>query len=403
MFIARQAIYDRRLKVYGYELLFRSNNQSKVYDGVSSLQASATVLSGLYETGINKLVDDKLAFVNFDSELIQSDTIELIEPNRLIVELLEDIVVDDKLIERIKVLKKKGFKMALDDFVEDYESYPLVQYANIIKFDLMATPLDTIKTEVEKALMSRKIILAEKIETEEEFVKAKAMGFHLFQGFFFNKPILIYKAVSPTSIKSHYIQLLNELKKEEVSFNKLARIIEKDTNLAYRLIKLSSVRSGQDLIYSIQYALSFMGLKEFERWINIMMLRDMNSKDTPEELMRISLVRAKFSELIAVNIKHVSLKYEASLMGLFSVIDAMLKVPMVDALKNISLPDSIIDALIFKKGELYPVYKLFISYEAGDWSSTEEIAKEFQIENELLCKDYLDSINYSRDVMKFLE
>lgn len=402
MFIARQAIYDRVLNVFGYELLFRSNNQSNIYDGISSLQASASVLSGLFETGINQLIDDKLAFINFDAELIQSDAIELIGPNRLVVELLENIIIDEELIQRIKILKERGFKIALDDFVEDYEYYPLVPYANIIKFDLIASPLDTIKLEVAKALNSKKILLAEKIETEEEFKKAKIMGFHLFQGYFFNKPSLVDNSISPTSMKSQYIQLLNELKEQNVSFRSLANIIEKDVNLAYRLVRLSSKRAGKDLIYSIQHALSYMGLKEFERWVNIMMIRDMNSNDTPDELMRISLVRAKFSELIALNSKLVFLKYEASIMGLFSVLDAMLKIPMVDALKNIAISDSITDALIYGKGELYPVYKLIISYETGDWSSTEEIAEEICIDNNLLYQEYLDSINYARNIMKLL-
>jgi c-di-GMP-related signal transduction protein len=402
MFIARQAIYDRALNVYGYELLFRSNNQSNIYDGVSSLQSSASVLSGLFESGINQLVDDKLAFINFDADLIQSDAIELIGANRLVIELLEDIIIDEKLISRLKLLQEKGHIIALDDFVEDYSSYPLVQYANIIKFDLIATPLGTICSEVNKALHNKKILLAEKIETEEEFKKAKKMGFHLFQGYFFNKPSLVDNSTSPYSMKSSYIQLLKEVKKQEVSFRSLASIIEKDVNLAYRLVRLSSIRAGKDLIYSIQYALSFMGLQEIERWVNIMMIRDMNSNDTPDELMRISLVRTKFSELIAINSSLTYLKNEASIMGLFSVLDAMLKIPMDDALKNIALHDTIKDALIYNRGELYPIYKLIISYEIGDWYSTEEIGKEICADNALIYRDYLTSIIYARDIMEVL-
>ncbi|MGF7145176.1 hypothetical protein HNQ56_003612 [Anaerotaenia torta] len=127
MYIARQAIFNRSLKVYGYELLFRGGMQSAAFDGVSSVQASASVLGGLFENGIHQIVDDKIAFVNFDNELIQSGTIELIEPGRLIVEVLEDTYVDLELIQRLLILKEKGYKIALDDFEESRSTYALAQ------------------------------------------------------------------------------------------------------------------------------------------------------------------------------------------------------------------------------------------------------------------------------------
>ncbi|HHV12963.1 MAG TPA: EAL domain-containing protein [Clostridiales bacterium] len=398
MYIARQAIFNSSLKVYGYELLFRGEIQSAGYDGVSSVQASASVLGGLFESGINQIVDNKVAFINFDNELLQSDVVELIDPQRLIVEVLENVPVDGNLIQRIISLREKGYKIALDDLEESSSTYQLIPYADIIKYDIIITPLDQIEADVKRMLIQRKILLAEKIETEEEFKKAKDMGFHLFQGFFFSKPCLITESSSHTTVKSQYTRIIAELRKEEPSFEVLAEIIEKDATLAYRLVRLSSTRSGKERIYSIRHALTYMGLKEIERWINVLMLRDLNNSK-PDELMRVSLIRAKFAELTALHSKLRVLKYEAFIMGLFSTIDAMINRSMEEALKNVALPEVITEALVKGKGALYPVYRLVIAYEKGDWAETEKLTGMLKLKENLVSNDYLQAIKWAKEMM----
>jgi len=398
LYIARQAIFNRTMKVVGYELLFRTGKQSKVFDGVSSLHASASVLGTLFETGISKITDDKLAFINFDAELLNSDSLELIDADRLIIEVLETVIVDEALIERVKTLKNKGYKIALDDFVESYEDYPLVPYANIIKFDLMATPLESIVNEVKKAISQRKALLAEKIETQEEFIKAKAMGFQMFQGFFFSKPDLVVESKSHTTTKSQYGRLIQELHQGEPSFQNLAEIIEKDPNLAYRLVMLNSMKSGKNLIYSIKQALAYMGLKEVERWIHILMLREM-SDSKPDELIRISLVRSRFCEIIARSSNLSKIKYEASIMGLFSVIDAMLNKEMEVALHEIALTKSITEALIHGTGELSPICHLIRAYETGDWDTLKLMTEKINISETEVYDAYVDAISWANGIM----
>ena len=401
MYIARQAIFDRSLKVYGYELLFRQSSKSIQYDGISAIHASASILGGLFEAGISSIVDDARAFINFDAEFIHSDGLELIDKSRLVIELLEDIQIDEVLMERLKFLKKKGYKIALDDFVESYTTYPLIPFADIIKFDLIATPLDSISKDVKKALSNKKIILAENVETQEEFLKAKSMGFHLYQGYFFSKPQIIGKSASHTTTKSQYSRVITELQKKEPSYQVLAEIIEMDANLAYRFVRLISIRKGDNMIYSIKKALMYMGLKELERWINVLMLREL-SFSKPDELIRISLVRTKFAELIAIHSNLKISKYEASMMGLFSTIDAIINQTMSEALKDIMLPKTITDALINKNGELYPVYLLMLSYEQGDWSRTEEYAGLLRIDEIVLYDDYVEAVKWTRGIMELM-
>lgn len=401
MFIARQPIFNRRMEVFGYELLFRTSSDSKEFDGVSSSYATASVIGGLFESGIDQIVDDKRAFVNFDGAFINSDLPELIESHRLIIEVLEDVRVDEQLINRVQELKHKGYKIALDDFAESYDDYALVPYADIIKYDLIVTPLSTLESAVTKAIRNGKILLAEKIETEEEYIKAKEMGFTLFQGYFFSKPSIIGKPNSKATTKAQYSRMINELKKEEPSYQVLAEIIEKDVNLAYRLMRVISSRSGDDLIYSIKRALTYMGLKEIERWINILMIQELGD-NKPKELMNMSLIRTKFAETIAIQSGLKNIKHEASMMGLFSTIDAMLDQNMEEALADISLPSSIKDSLIKHQGVLMPIYQLVRAYEIGDWENTDQLSKKMALDENRLFDAYMDAVSWARDTVRLM-
>ena len=399
MFIARQPIFKGNLDVYGYELLFRSDIQSKSFDGVSSMSATATVIGGLFESGMDSIVEDKYAFVNFDEKFIYSNAIELIDSHRLVVEMLEDVKVDEKLIGRLKDLKKKGYKIALDDFVEEYKEYPLVPIADIIKFDLIATPLEAIKKDVKLALSQNKILLAEKIETKEEFLRAKEMGFHLFQGYFFSKPSITRKTPSKSTSKAQYFRIIKELKKQEVSFDNLAEMIQQDVNLSYRLVRAVSSRAGEDLIHSIKRALTNMGTKEIERWLNVLILQDVG-KEKPRELIKLSLIRTRFAESIALCSGFGKIKDEAAMMGLFSVIDAMLDQTMSEALKDIAISDSILEALIYNRGILYPIYELMLAYEKGDWAQAIEVSRDIKVDASILYQEYIEAIQWANKVLK---
>ena len=192
MYIARQPIFNKLMKIYGYELLYRDASEAVSFGNASSSAATATVIGGLFEQGINKIVGKAKAFVNFDYDFIMSENIELIDPETLVIEVLETVEVNPVLVERLHYLRAKGYKIALDDFEESLNNYPIVYIADIIKYDIIITPLESIEEEVKEALAQGKVVLAEKIETEEEFQKACDMGFQLFQGYFFSKPKIVY-------------------------------------------------------------------------------------------------------------------------------------------------------------------------------------------------------------------
>lgn len=399
MFIARQPIFKKNKKVYGYELFFRESAQATKYTGGTAVSSTAQVLGNLYEHGIESIVGRDKAFVNFDAEFILSEAIFLIDPDTLIVEILENVKVDQTLILRLAHLKEKGFTIALDDFVMNENTTDLLKLADIIKWDILSTPLESLDELVIEALKYNKIILAEKVETQEQFDLAKTMGFHLFQGFFFSKPKIVGREGSHQSSKAHYSLILEELQKEEPSFARLAKIIETDVDLTYRLLRVSSQQKDKEIISSIQKALVLMGLRQLEHWISVLMLQDL-AQNKPLELMRVSLIRSKFAEYIAKHSGYNKRREELFITGLFSMLDAILDSSMEDALKGIAISEDITKALIYSEGDFMPVGYLIFSYEKADWSNVSKYAAQVGIDEKILSEGYLKAIKWTSTVFE---
>lgn len=399
MFIARQAIFDRSMNVYGYELLHRDSAKAKTFNPISPNQSTANVLNGLFELGIDNISSNKKSFINFNYDFLFSDSIELIEPENLIIEVLEHTKIDDRLITRLTELRKKGYKIALDDFVEDVNNYPLIPIAHIIKFDLIETPLHLIRRDVQKALANRKVLVAEKVETEAEFEQAKKMGFHLFQGFFFQKPNIVGQTSSKKSPKLSYMRIIDELNQAEPSFTRLTAIIKTDVNLVHRLLLTTKENKvdSEDLVDNIKQSLVFMGLKQLKRWINILILQDL-STDKADELTQLSLVRAKFGELLAENCPFHARKNEIYGMFLFSTLDALLDQPIEQAIKDIDLTEDVKRALIDNDGKLCPFLHLVYAYEKGDWKQVKIMAKRIKVDQKEITNYYMEAITYAQDI-----
>lgn len=392
MYIARQPIFDRNMNVYGYELLYRTNAQATTFGSSTYDSSTATVLGGLFELGLEQMVGDKKAFINFDYNFLLSDAIELIQPSTLVIEVLENIQIDDKLIERIKDLRKKGYWIALDDFEESFQDYPIAPFSDIIKYDILLTPLHEIKNEVRLAKEQKKILLAEKIETKETFLQAKEMGFHLFQGYFFSKPVIVGGLRSRKTSNVVYQRIMAELHKEDASFQKITEIIETDVNMAYRVMKVIGQKNNKKR--TIKGALTRMGLIELERWISILMLQEV-SRDKSIELVRLSLTRSKFGELIAMHSTLWQRRHEISLMCLFSVLDAMLDLPMEQALEGIDIDEDIKEALVYQTGRLKPIYDIIKCYETGDCLYMNKTSDDIQIDRNNLFGWYLEAIHWA--------
>jgi EAL and modified HD-GYP domain-containing signal transduction protein len=186
LLVARQPILDKRQNIFAYELLYRLDDKTTSFNQeVSSISASTGIILELFESGAERITENKKAFVNFDEELLMSDVFEIVKPGKMVIEVLENVKVDEELVQRLFDLKNKGYTIALDDFFHSSEDYELIDVCDIIKYDFLNTDIKQIIIDSNIAIKKGKTILAEKVETKEEFQLAKKIGFTLFQGYFF--------------------------------------------------------------------------------------------------------------------------------------------------------------------------------------------------------------------------
>ncbi|SMB87053.1 EAL and modified HD-GYP domain-containing signal transduction protein [Desulfonispora thiosulfatigenes DSM 11270] len=391
VFLARQPIFDLDEKVYAYEMLYRSGDVNRFSD-TSGDTASARVMIDTFQTfGIEVLTNNKPAFINFTDKLIKDEIATLFSKEYLVVEILETVKLDEEIICKCIELKQKGYTLALDDFVCREEYRPLIKITDIIKVDFRETK----RVEIEKMISKLKSFniefLAEKVETREEFEYAKNLGFSLFQGYFFQKPeIMTSSGLSP--LKLTYLQLMNEVNKNEINFEKLSTLISRDLALTYNLLRIiNSAAFAYKSVTSVKQALVILGEKEVRKWVNLMALKGLGD-NKPNELVKSSLIRASFGELIAEKVNYKQKANDLFLVGLFSLIDVILQRPLGEILVEIMPPKAVQEALIDQTGELADVYKIILCYEKG---SLEDIVHEMQklkISSEDLVNLYINSL-----------
>ncbi len=386
VFVARQPIFDRQQKVYAYELLFRSGFEQNYFDHWDGDASSKQVLtSSFLSIGMETMTNGKKAFINFTRKLLLDQVASIFPRNLVVIEILENVEPDEEIISACKNLKDLGYLLVLDDFVfaPGYES--LIDLVDIIKVDFIQTQGTERGTVIHDVGASRIEYLAEKVETQEDFEQAVDFGYSYFQGYYFSKPQIIAGRDIPT-YKLNYLQILNEINQPEVDFDELAKVLKQDLSLSYKLLNyLNSSYFGFDnKIRSIKHALSLLGIRESQKWLSLFALQIIG-KDKSQELLAISLTRANSCEMIAPPIGNKNRASEHFLMGLFSMIDALLDQPLADILVKLPLADDIKTALLGEKNHVWDVYELVVSYEKGDWLNFSEYAARLGLkEMELL-------------------
>ncbi|MFQ5771808.1 MAG: EAL and HDOD domain-containing protein [bacterium] len=385
VFVARQPIFDRQQNVYAYELLFRDGLDNNYFECRDGDHATSTVLTNSFVSiGMETLSRGKLAFINFTRNLLLKDFATIFPKEMVAVEILEDVVPEEKIIQACKKLRKSGYLLALDDFAFRMDYEPLIELANIIKIDFMNTEIAERRSVIERCRSQKVKFLAEKVETKEVFNQAFEMGYAYFQGYFFSKPEIIAGREVP-GYKLSYLQLLQEVNRPELDFDQLENIFKQDVSLSYKLLKLinSAYFGFYSKIRSIRHALALLGLREIKKWLSVIALSIMG-KDKSEELVLNSLIRANLCELIAPKVGLKERASELFLMGLFSMIDAFLDQPLADILAEIPICEDIKHALSGGKNRLRDVYDLILSYEKGDWGKFSDYVANLKLaENEL--------------------
>ncbi|MDR3543465.1 MAG: HDOD domain-containing protein [Desulfosporosinus sp.] len=391
-FVARQPIFDRREKIFAYELLFRQDKQNS-YNSVNGDRATEDVILNCFlSIGMNMLTGGKRGFINFTENSLKSQIAYSLPKEHLVIEVLETVEPDQDIIFACKQLKEAGYLIVLDDFVFEPRFWPLIDLADIIKVDFLSTDVHE-RRNIIKRIGSRKIkFLAEKVETRADFEQACQMGYSYFQGYYFCKPVVISGKRIPL-LKHNLLRLMGKINTPEVDFEIIDTLIKGDVSLSYNLLKFinSSVFGFKSKINSIKQALVLLGMSEVRKWASIIILQNIGD-DKPNELIVNSIVRATFGEALA---SKTIFKEQASnifLMGMFSLIDAFLDRPLSDVLAELPLTNEVKRALLGEDNQIRAILDLILAYEKGDWVNFSVYAERVNINETDVPDLYLQAL-----------
>lgn len=394
-FIARQPIFDLEQKVYGYELLFRSGLDN-IFQKTDPDQATSKVLAdSFFLMNIQSLTGGKRAFINITRDILINEFLFLIPKDRIVVEILENVSPDDEVVAACEKLKRAGYVLAMDDFVYDDRYLPLIGLTDFIKVDFLSTDKEVRCGLVQEFGPSGVRFLAEKVETLEVLKEAKETGYTFFQGYFFSKPKIISGKDIP-GFKVHYLGVLHEIHRPELDFGRLSEIIRREVSLSFKLLRyINSAFFGlRNKISSLKQALLMLGEKEIRKWITLITLATLG-EDKPEELVMQSILRAKFCESLASFTGLLHRSEDLFLMGMFSMIDAILDRPLSEILQEIPIAEDVKKALLGEENRLGEVYQYVLSYERGEWNKISEQGLRLGIDEGRAARLYMNAVEWS--------
>ncbi|WP_457622693.1 EAL and HDOD domain-containing protein [Persephonella sp.] len=406
VYLGRQPILDRNKKVIAYELLYRTSYEDFARIENSRSATSRVIVNIFNNIGVQNIAGNKKVFINISDEVIQSDILELIKPEEIVLEILENTAVSESVIEKISLLKKKGYRIALDDFLPTQENVRLLHITDYVKVDIMNTSDDLIERIVKD--IRRKYpnvsILAEKVEDYRSFQKALDLNFDLFQGFFFAKPVIItHKRFDP--FETTLIEILNELNKENVDLKKVEQIMKKDVKICFNLLKFvnSAFFSFRKEIKTITHAISMIGINQLKMWILLMLYAEAKCPIPDNPLLDLALVRARMMEITAKKIsRDKDFPEMAYLTGMLSLIDALLGLNKEEILRDIKLNRMIKEALIEEKNKLGLLLKTAEAIETSSYEQLKYLCRMLGVSLRDVLHAESEGIRYAEETKKLM-
>jgi len=394
-YVARQPILTIDEKVYGYELLFRDGIENHFRE-TDADSASRRTLDTSLQIGLELLCDSRRGFVNCTREILLKDYITLLPPTLAVVEVLESVPADDLVIAALKRLKQAGYLVALDDFVFNDPREPLTEFADIIKIDIKQTTPEHCAAMATKYGSWLRHMLAEKVETREEFTATKKAGFVYFQGYFFRRPEILQAKEIPAS-RVNYLRLLRAVSEPELDQREFEIMIKQEVSICYRLLRyLNSAAFGiQNEVHSVRHALALLGEREVRRWVRLVATLSIG-ENRSSELVTTAMVRARFCELLAPRIPHG--ESDLFLMGMLSMVDAILEIPMTSVLESIPLDHETKALLLGAPSKLRPIYDLMLARESGDWNATAEYSHKLGLSESEVAAAFWQAMQWARQI-----
>jgi EAL and modified HD-GYP domain-containing signal transduction protein len=402
VFIARQPIFDSKDQVQGYELLYRKNSQNSFdLNTTGDLATSMLLMNSYYTFGINRLSEGKKVYINFDKNLIEADIPTVLNKDLVVIEISANEPIFPSYKDKIKSLKNEGFTIAIDNYAENTFGDSITDICDIIKVDFLSNTKKEITKIVKKWKNTNKMLIAEKVETHEIFDWANSIGFDLFQGYYFSKPKII-KGQGLLTSNTSYIHIMEELTKQDPDYSTIAKIIESDTILTYRILKLVNANFvSYNKISSVKQALVTLGLKDFEKWVALAMIQDL-SKNKPPELLKLAMLRGKFLELLIAKSMPNQLESEGMLIGVLSILDALTNRNMEDILIELPLSEGIKKPLLLLESPYTHFYKVILNIEKGNYGLAFDYLNKANLYVENLMELYYTSIEWAADMYAVL-
>jgi c-di-GMP-related signal transduction protein len=394
-FVARQPILSADEKVFGYELLFRDGVED-FFTASDPDEASRSTLNTSVLLGLDVLCDGRRAFVNCTRDILLKDYITLLPSGQTVVEILETVPPDDLVVAACRRLKEAGYMIALDDFGMNDPREPLTDLADIIKVDLRATSEKDAAAMVKRYGPWRCRMLAEKVETREEFAATKDAGFLYFQGYFFRRPETLTAQEIPAN-RLNYLRMLKAVSRPELDGREIENLVKSEASLCYRLLRyLNSAAFGfGSEIHSVRHALSILGEREVRRWIRLVASLGAG-QNRPTDLVLAALVRARFCELLSPHIQHGD--SDLFLMGMLSLMDTLLEIPMRQVLDNVPIDHDCKAVLLGNPSNLRPVYQLMLARESGEWKAVGELTSQLHLKESDVAESYWHAMQWARQV-----
>jgi c-di-GMP-related signal transduction protein len=393
-YVARQPIFDCEQKVFGYELLFRDSLENSFAGDVDA--ASRATLDRSLVMGLDVLCDGRRAFVNCTRDTLIKGLVTLLPSNSTVVEVLESVPSDPDVMAACQSLKQQGYMLALDDYVADDRRAPLAEMADIIKVDMQLT------TEPQRLALMKQFgpwrcrMLAEKVETQAEFAQARNHGFVYFQGYFFRRPEMMSTHEMPAN-RLNYVRMLQEVSRQELQLPALEKLIKQEASICYRLLRYlnSSAFGFRKEIHSVRHALSLLGERDLRRWVRLIAAVGAG-QDKTSDLVLSALVRGRFCELLASKVPHG--ESDLFLVGLLSLIDAMLETPMEAVLEKIPLDAATKSVLLGQPSVLRPIFQLMLAHESGEWEAAAALSEGLRLDADDVAGCYWQAQQWAREL-----
>ncbi|MFT5449128.1 MAG: EAL and modified HD-GYP domain-containing signal transduction protein [Gammaproteobacteria bacterium] len=389
--VARQPIFDRSTNLFAYELLYRHGNADAACFDNGEQATAAVVTASFLDIGLQKVVGESPAFINATYEFLVSRAALALPPDKVVLEILEDVIVDEALVGAVVEYVAAGYRIALDDFEYDPSWAPLLRLAHIVKIDVMAMDMDSICEHIALLAEFEVELLAEKIETDDEFQALHALGFDYFQGYFFAKPSVVSGMRVPAN-KLATLNLLAKIQNPEADIDEIADLVALDPALSYRLMKFmnSAFLSLPETVSTIQRGVMYLGLAAVKRWVTLVVLASV--ADKPSELTCTALTRARMTELLCTRTLQCN-PVTGFTIGLFSALDAFMDRPLSDLLVELPLSPTVISALLEGDGIEGEALQCTLAYEKGEWSHVE--SHSCGIASEELADIYVQAVQWA--------